>query len=96
MAKKRVLQFRIASWFWIVLVVATFFFGRSWDETWESLWRQKPASAVGAGPNSGSATTSVTIPGMGPAPLSIDLARQIPSSTELDERKSSFFIGISR
>ena len=96
MPKQRVLQYRIASWFWIVLVIAAFFFGRNWDETWESLWRPRPASVVRAGPNGKSAALRVVIPAMGPVPLAIDFAQPLPKSPELDQQQFSFDIGFRR
>lgn len=92
MAKKKRWQFRIATWFWIVFVVATFFFGRNWDDTWGPLFRQNTVKGVRSG-----ATTSmsVSIPAMGPAPAAIDFAWPQQSS-ETDEAVFSFAVGISR
>ncbi len=97
MPKKRVWQFRIVTWFWIVVVVATFFFGRNWDETWGPLLRQKLASVVEARPNSRPAASMyVTIPAMGPAPVAIDFAQPFQNPPGAGEQQFSFFIGFSR
>lgn len=93
MPKKRLWQFRSATWFWIVLVVATFFLGLNWDETWRPLWRQMLASVVGSG---STASVRVAIPAMGPAPVAIDFARPTQISSDSDAPQFSFFIGIGR
>src|SRR5687768_12992860 len=93
MPKKRLWQFRIATWFWIVLVVATFFLGLNWGDTWGPLWRQKLVSFVGS---DSTVPLSVAIPAMGPAPVAIDFARPTAISSDSDQPQFSFFIGISR
>lgn len=92
MPKKRLWQFRIATWFWIVLVVATFFLGLNWGDTRGPLC-QKLVSGVGS---DSTVPLSVVIPAMGPAPVANDFARPTEISSDSDQPQFSFSIGISR
>lgn len=45
---KRRFQFRLKSWFWIVLVVAAFFTGRNWDGMVDALKNSPPKTSATA------------------------------------------------
>lgn len=93
MLQKRHWRFRIATWFWIVLVVATFFLGHNWDDTGGRLWRQTLPGIVGSG---STGSMSVAIPAMEPGPVASDFAWPTEISSDSDEATFSFYIGFSR
>jgi hypothetical protein len=83
MSKKRRWQFRTISWFWVVLVIAAFFFGRNWDATRDALWPSAQVTTAKSGANVG-------------APVAVDVCTPIASSPGSEESNFSFFLGVGR